>query len=44
MTFVEKCDIVVGILWKRFGTPIPEMSGETGWRGESLDFSPFPFP
>jgi hypothetical protein len=27
---IEKCDIVIGILWKRFGTPIPEMGGETG--------------
>jgi hypothetical protein len=27
---VVECDIVVGILWKRFGTPIPEMGGETG--------------
>ena len=27
---VWECDIVVGILWKRFGTPIPEMGGETG--------------
>jgi hypothetical protein len=29
---IEQCDIVVGILWKRFGTPIPEMGGETGTR------------
>ena len=27
---IEKSDIVVGILWKFFGTPIPEMDGETG--------------
>jgi hypothetical protein len=27
---VGKCDIVVGILWKRFGTPIPAMGDETG--------------
>ena len=27
---IEQCDIVVGILWKRFGTPIPEMGGESG--------------
>jgi formylglycine-generating enzyme required for sulfatase activity len=31
---VERCDIVVGILWKRFGTPIPEMGGETGTEHE----------
>lgn len=31
---VAKCDIVVGILWKRFGTPIPEMGGETGTEHE----------
>jgi len=31
---VEKCDIVVGILWKRFGTPMPEMGGETGTEHE----------
>jgi len=31
---VEQCDIVVGILWKRFGTPIPEMGGETGTEHE----------
>jgi formylglycine-generating enzyme required for sulfatase activity len=31
---VEKCDIVAGILWKRFGTPIPEMGGETGTEHE----------
>ena len=24
---VQECDIVVGILWKRFGTHIPEMDG-----------------
>lgn len=27
---IGQCDIVVGILWKRVGTPIPEMGGETG--------------
>ena len=31
---VEECDIVVGILWKRFGTPIPEMGGQTGTEHE----------
>ena len=31
---IEQCDIVVGILWKRFGTPIPEMGGETGTEHE----------
>src|ERR1700677_4269218 len=31
---IGKCDIVVGILWKRFGTPIPEMGGETGTEHE----------
>jgi hypothetical protein len=31
---VGECDIVVGILWKRFGTPIPEMGGETGTEHE----------
>jgi len=31
---VEECDIVVGILWKRLGTPIPEMGGETGTEHE----------
>jgi hypothetical protein len=31
---IEECDIVVGILWKRFGTPIPEMGGETGTEHE----------
>ena len=31
---IEKCDIVVGILWKRFGTPIPKMGGETGTEHE----------
>jgi formylglycine-generating enzyme required for sulfatase activity len=30
----EEFDIVVGILWKRFGTPIPEMGGETGTEHE----------
>ncbi len=31
---VGECEIVVGILWKRFGTPIPEMGGETGTEHE----------
>jgi hypothetical protein len=31
---IEQCDIVVGILWKRFGTPIPEMGDETGTEHE----------
>ena len=31
---IGQCDIVVGILWKRFGTPIPEMGGETGTEHE----------
>lgn len=31
---IGECDIVVGILWKRFGTPIPEMGGETGTEHE----------
>lgn len=31
---IQQCDIVVGILWKRFGTPIPEMDGETGTEHE----------
>jgi len=31
---VEQCDIVAGILWKRFGTPMPEMGGETGTEHE----------
>jgi hypothetical protein len=31
---VEQCDIVVGILWKRLGTPIPEMGGEAGTEHE----------
>ena len=31
---VEQCDIVVGILWKRMGTPSPEMGGETGTEHE----------
>ena len=31
---VEQCDIVVGILWKRLGQPIPEMGGETGTEHE----------
>jgi formylglycine-generating enzyme required for sulfatase activity len=31
---VEQCDIVVGILWKRLGTPIREMGGETGTEHE----------
>ena len=31
---IEQCDIVVGILWKRFGTPIPQMGGETGTEHE----------
>ncbi len=31
---IDKCDIVIGILWKRFGTPIPEMGGETGTEHE----------
>ena len=31
---IERFDIVVGILWKRFGTPIPEMGGETGTEHE----------
>jgi formylglycine-generating enzyme required for sulfatase activity len=28
------CDIVVGILWKRLGSPMPEMGGETGTEHE----------
>jgi formylglycine-generating enzyme required for sulfatase activity len=31
---IKQCDIVVGILWKRFGTPIPEMGGEMGTEHE----------
>ncbi|MBI1787779.1 MAG: NACHT domain-containing protein [Acidobacteria bacterium] len=31
---IEQCDIVVGILWKRFGTPIPQKGGETGTEHE----------
>jgi hypothetical protein len=31
---VEKCDIVVGILWTRLGTPIPSMDGQTGTEHE----------
>jgi formylglycine-generating enzyme required for sulfatase activity len=31
---VGKCDIVVGIFWNRFGTPIPEMGGQTGTEHE----------
>ncbi len=31
---IEKCDIVIGILWKRFGTPMPQMGGETGTEHE----------
>lgn len=31
---LEKCDIVVGIFWKRFGRPMPEMGGETGTEHE----------
>jgi len=31
---IEQRDIVVGILWKRFGTPIPEMGGATGTEHE----------
>jgi hypothetical protein len=31
---IAECDIVVGILWKRFGTPIPEMGNETGTEHE----------
>src|SRR4051794_14290252 len=31
---VERCDIVVGILWKRFGAPMAEMGGETGTEHE----------
>ncbi len=27
---IGECDIVVGIFWKRIGTPIPEMDGESG--------------
>ena len=27
---IPDCDIVIGILWKRFGTPMPEMNNETG--------------
>jgi hypothetical protein len=27
---VGQCDIVAGIFWKRFGTPIPKMRGEAG--------------
>jgi formylglycine-generating enzyme required for sulfatase activity len=29
-----ECDIVVGILWKRFGKAMPEMGGETGTEHE----------
>jgi formylglycine-generating enzyme required for sulfatase activity len=31
---VAQCDIVVGILWKRLGEPIPEMDDETGTEHE----------
>src|SRR4051812_14770104 len=31
---VGQCDIVVGILWKRFGQPMPQMGGETGTEHE----------
>jgi formylglycine-generating enzyme required for sulfatase activity len=31
---IGQFDIVVGILWKRIGTPIPEMGGETGTEHE----------
>src|ERR1039457_2354142 len=31
---IAQCDIVVGILQRRFGTPIPEMGGETGTEHE----------
>ena len=31
---VGECDIVVGIFWNRFGTPIPEMGGQTGTEHE----------
>jgi formylglycine-generating enzyme required for sulfatase activity len=31
---MERCDIVVGIFWKRFGTPMPQMGGETGTEHE----------
>src|SRR5947207_183509 len=31
---IEQCDIVVGILWRRFGTPIPSKGGETGTEHE----------
>ena len=34
---VGNCDIVVGILWKRLGLPIPEMDGETGTEHEILN-------
>lgn len=27
---VERHDIVIGIFWMRFGTPIPEEGGQTG--------------
>jgi formylglycine-generating enzyme required for sulfatase activity len=31
---IERCDIVIGILWKRFGQPMPKMGGETGTEHE----------
>jgi len=31
---IGNCDIVVGIFWNFFGTPIPEMGGETGTEHE----------
>ncbi|MBL8179817.1 MAG: NACHT domain-containing protein, partial [Bryobacterales bacterium] len=34
---VAECDIVVGIFWKRFGRPMPEMGGETGTEHEIRD-------
>ena len=34
---IEKFDIVVGILWKLLGMPIPEMGGKTGSEHEILN-------
>lgn len=31
---VEKCNIVMGVFWNRFGKPIPEMAGQTGTEHE----------
>jgi len=31
---IEQCDIVAGILWNRFGKPIPEMGNQTGTEHE----------